>query len=273
MKIIVSDIRQFDSEFSFKEALNKLDKKRISRINSLKSPEDKKRSLTAGLLINYAMRELNINSEIKSDSHGKLFWDNNSELFFNISHSGNFATIAYGNTPVGIDIQKFRNINDGVAKRFLSTAEYEVLQACDSGFTSHFPLCANNDMAFPHDCPSTPGAPLCVHNDMASAQNKNKQQYLNTLWSIKEAYIKLTGLGLFYDMRQCVVNMMAGTISEFAGSSEGSVSQNPPAYKQTAFVKHFSFISDNDTYNLSVCSHQDNVPNTYRLLNFKEMTN
>lgn len=49
---------------------------------------------------------------------------------FNLSHSGGWAALAVCSTaPIGIDIEAFRPIEDGIAKRFFAPAEYATLNA------------------------------------------------------------------------------------------------------------------------------------------------
>lgn len=208
MKILISDIRQFDNDNSFAAAFDKVSKYRQDRINSLKQSDDKKRSLAAGLLLGYAMTASNIKGNIVPNEHGKPFFENITSFHFNISHSGNYSVIAYDSVAVGIDIQKFRPINDSVAKHFLSDNEYK-----------------------------------CLSDD-----NIKRQDTLNVLWTIKEAYIKLLGIGLSYDMRNCSINIEASTISDSM---------------QTAYFKHFELNIGKEIYNLTVCSQNNSFPHDY----------
>lgn len=49
---------------------------------------------------------------------------------FNLSHSGGWAALAVGqDVPLGIDIEAYRPVDDGVARRFFSAAEYADLSS------------------------------------------------------------------------------------------------------------------------------------------------
>lgn len=60
--------------------------------------------------------------------HGKPFLPGGPA--FNLSHSGGLACLAiHPDTPLGVDIERFRTVEDGVAKRFFSDAEYSGLSS------------------------------------------------------------------------------------------------------------------------------------------------
>ncbi len=50
--------------------------------------------------------------------HGKPFFENLTDFHFNISHSGELNVIAVSDKAVGIDIEKLRNADLRIAKRF-----------------------------------------------------------------------------------------------------------------------------------------------------------
>ena len=79
-------------------------------------------------------------------------------LYFNMSHSGKYVVIAVSDVDVGIDVEhKAKNYRQ-VAKRFFCEEEYRSICACPD-------------------------------------ETEQKQCFLE-IWTKKEAYIKLTGLGM-----------------------------------------------------------------------------
>lgn len=52
----------------------------------------------------------------------------NSDLYFNLSHSGMYVLCACGDEQVGCDVQSIKNYNEKIAKRFYTANEYEVLR-------------------------------------------------------------------------------------------------------------------------------------------------
>jgi len=87
-------------------------------------------------------------SPIKRDALGRPFFEN-SRLFVSHSHSGTLCISAVSGAPVGIDIEKIRDIDMRLAKR------------------------------------------LCCENEAVNDINE-----LLSLWTLKEAYLKLIGTGL-----------------------------------------------------------------------------
>ncbi|MBQ8504092.1 MAG: 4'-phosphopantetheinyl transferase superfamily protein [Clostridia bacterium] len=62
----------------------------------------------------------------------------NSNLHFNLSHSGNFVLCVCGEEKVGCDIQLLKECNEKIAKRFFSNSEFQLLSKSenkDSDFT------------------------------------------------------------------------------------------------------------------------------------------
>lgn len=52
-----------------------------------------------------------------------------SDIYFSISHSGNYVLFALGFAELGIDIQKYKNCNaERIAKRVFHNSEYEYLK-------------------------------------------------------------------------------------------------------------------------------------------------
>ena len=54
------------------------------------------------------------------------------DLYFNISHSGDYVACALSDHPVGMDIQKETEYKDRVARRVFSETEYELLQKSEN---------------------------------------------------------------------------------------------------------------------------------------------
>ena len=66
--------------------------------------------------------------EILRDIYGKPYLKD-SELCFNISHSGEYLAIAISESPVGIDIQKEKNIREGMYRKVVQPMERPLIGA------------------------------------------------------------------------------------------------------------------------------------------------
>ncbi|MCQ2080144.1 MAG: 4'-phosphopantetheinyl transferase superfamily protein [Lachnospiraceae bacterium] len=137
----------------------------ITKINKPASKDHKYDSYIAHKLLNQLT---NIDDrEIIKNEYGKPYY-NNSSIFFNLSHSNNFACCYLDIQEVGVDIQYFKETNKfiNISKRFFKEEEYNYI--IDS-------------------------------NDSLLAFYR--------IWSAKESYIKLKGLGLSISLNSFLVEL------------------------------------------------------------------
>lgn len=93
-----------------------------------------------------------------SNMYGKLAIDSKGQLSFNWSHSGNWIVFSMDCEPVGIDVEKIREIDVvNIAKRFFDRQEFEQID---------------------------------------KLKHKRRLSHFFRLWTLKESYIKWKGTGL-----------------------------------------------------------------------------
>ena len=123
--------------------------------------DDQYRSLIAQLLMRICINEYSgctlSKMEFISDSHGKPFLSGFNDIYFNISHSGEWIVCAVDVRPIGIDVEYIHDISLHIAQRFFSLSESKQLFL------------------------QSPGSQL---------------DYFYKLWTLKESYIKAIGVGL-----------------------------------------------------------------------------
>ena len=133
-----------------KEKMQKLNKKRA-----------KKLSVAAGALVRRAIaEEFNIDKDsirFRRDKKGKPYTES-AKVEFSISHSKSIAVCAISDRPVGIDIEKMRDVNFNVAKRLFTPDEQKYV---------------------------------------FQIKKLQKQRFFE-VWTRKEAYVKLLGYGIPY---------------------------------------------------------------------------
>lgn len=123
MKVYIANI----SGVSFQNAcLCRLDKARLEKLKRLKQTEDKKRCLTAGLLIDdFVLRHQE--QKILQGAYGKPYVEGGP--CFSISHSGEYVLLAVDNCSVGCDVEKLAEKNfTGLAKRVFHKNEQTLLE-------------------------------------------------------------------------------------------------------------------------------------------------
>ncbi|QSX05647.1 4'-phosphopantetheinyl transferase superfamily protein [Sedimentibacter sp. zth1] len=158
----IYDVSQLNNEMVYEMIYKKLSdieqwKDRIDMIKRYKFDEDKKRSMAAGILILSLMKQYGItNYELVRNDYGKPYFKESNGLFFNISHSGNYAVCSVGTEENGADIEKISSYDLDIAKKFFHNNEYKSII---------------NSVNYP--------------NEM-----------FTRIWTLKESYIKAKGKGL-----------------------------------------------------------------------------
>lgn len=148
-------------EHWYLKALERVDKLKKQRIARFVYKEDAYRSLLADVLLRSILHDqLHLSDEdmvFGTNEYGKPYLVNRDDIFFNLTHSGDWVGCVIGQTPVGIDIELIQPIDFSIAKRFFSPEEYFSLQKQSS---------------------------------------ENRLDFFYGLWTLKESYIKAVGKGL-----------------------------------------------------------------------------
>ncbi len=192
----------FLEESMLQAALPLVDIRRRERIMQIKSNKNRALSLAAGVLLSYAVNtwkermkdsfvqtdaeqvmnyltEENkqtavIIPETKAGAHGKPYLKNVQDVFFNLSHSGEYVVCVMSDCEIGVDIQQYRkNIKEGLLNKVLHESEKNLHQACTK---------------------------------------EEKEACFYRIWAAKEAYAKYTGEGLSVDFRLLLTDFKEGII-------------------------------------------------------------
>lgn len=101
------------------------------KISKLCFEIDRKLSLYGEILVRrYISKTLGIsNSNIifETNSYGKPYLKGYPDFHFNISHTRNAVAVAFSEFEIGIDIEKIRDVDLRIAKRFFFGAEWEYI--------------------------------------------------------------------------------------------------------------------------------------------------
>ena len=125
LKIYYGHIQLVRNPLVFDKWLKKMNNNRQEKILRCKSEFDKRRSLLAGILLNYGL---------ENNRFAK-------QVFYSISHSGNYVICVLSDRRVGIDIEnKFRSVFseskeeqlDKIAGKCLTMGEEIHFQSCES---------------------------------------------------------------------------------------------------------------------------------------------
>jgi 4'-phosphopantetheinyl transferase len=176
IEVYVRSIIDLMDKEAFDHTMSEIDTKRVEKIMKCFNPAEKRRSLGAALLImqgleNY-LAEKKISFDLKQleyeyEENGKPRFKQFPEIYFNISHSGDYVVCAFSKEPVGIDIQQMNENATKIASRYYSKAEQEQLEMSSRKV-----------------------------NYTPKQQEKEKMELFFWLWTAKESYIKYTGKGM-----------------------------------------------------------------------------
>lgn len=231
MKVYLSSIEELKDAASYDAAFLRITEDRKSALVKYYAIEDRKRSIIAGLLLNYALYEyhfqaqfqtINSNKEeieqlsfdtllttelqlcqINKKENGKPFCFNEPGFFYNISHSGECVICAVSDEEVGADIQVIKkNCSNSLAKKMMSEKEYLKFRTMDL---------------------------------------EQQKKFLYYIWTVKESACKYTGMGLKQEFRNMEVDINAKQIYLLKE-------------QKTIFYKMLEVKND---YLLSVCYHSD----------------
>lgn len=157
MEVYYFDIEPLRNKTVFDAQLKNISEDRVERIEKAQATADKLRLMGSGLLINFIKRKYFVDSDVDIDKHGKPYFVN-SDLKFNLSHSGRFVVAAVSDYEVGIDIQKKKADKHRIAEKNFLQGE-------------------------------------CAYIN-AGANDEERHQRFCEVWTLKEAYLKNIGMGL-----------------------------------------------------------------------------
>lgn len=98
--------------------------------------KDLYRSVIGEILVRtYLCKKINcINSQLRfqKNEYGKPYLSGNNEIFFSISHSGDWVCGAFSNQEAGVDIEEIDSKNIDIAKRFFCQSECDYIYHSNS---------------------------------------------------------------------------------------------------------------------------------------------
>ena len=122
-------------------------------------------------------------------------------IYFNLSHTDGLVVCAVSDAPVGCDVEKVKEAPKGVAERFFHLNEKMYLEKCFEDYDREF----------------------------------------FRLWTMKESYLKMTGEGMHFPMKDFEVCIAAGNV----------ILRNKK--KQSCFIKEYHIPG----YQISVCAEEE----------------
>ena len=112
------------------------------RADRCRKPENARCTIVAGALLRYCAKQY-LGTEaftLEKNEHGKPRLKEWPGFYFNISHSGHWVVLAWGNTEVGIDVQTMDSDEktEKIAHRFFTRPERDYVMQTQGGKTERF---------------------------------------------------------------------------------------------------------------------------------------
>lgn len=203
--IYAANVSELKDEAMYKAAYHKVTDERRKKTDSLRLRKDRMLSLGAELLLLQGLKRfgLNLNEMIYHyGENGKPYLTGVHDVHFNLSHSDEIVICAISPWEIGCDVERLHDINVEIAKRFFCETEYDMI------------------------------------NREKTAEKK--QEMFFRLWTLKESFIKATGMGMSMPMKSFCINI---------GKDGISVKQD--LNQKTYYFQEFNFLRD---YKCSLCS-------------------
>ncbi|WP_010097998.1 4'-phosphopantetheinyl transferase family protein [Ornithinibacillus scapharcae] len=140
-----------------------LSETRKEKTKKYKFEIDAKRSICAEVLIRFILcRKFqtsysNVEILFQYNPYGKPYIDDMAGQYFNISHGGNWVVCAWSDKEIGVDVDRIKDIDLGVAEHYFSKSEYE---------------------------------------ELIQKDGDDRQRRFMDYWTLKESYVKYKGRGL-----------------------------------------------------------------------------
>ncbi len=116
----------------FEACLEAVSDERRARVLSLAHEDDRALSLCAGLALDACLRTVGLREceePIVRDEHGKPRLSRHLARHFSLSHSGEWAVCALGESPLGIDIERAREVRAAaLAARYFTPQEAALVE-------------------------------------------------------------------------------------------------------------------------------------------------
>ncbi len=118
-KLFYININQIRSEEIFSQVKNHLSDYRLEKTDRCARYNDKLRSAAAGLLIDCGLEFYHLCEKTATYSYtnnGKPSIAGHPEIHFSVSHSGDYVVCAFTSNPVGVDIERVKNVKPSMIK-------------------------------------------------------------------------------------------------------------------------------------------------------------
>ena len=128
----VCEISAFDAPEKYEKAYSSLCAGRRERVDSYRKEDDKKRALAASVLLQDCLSESGVSVfSIVYGENGKPYLKDRCDIFFSLSHSGDYAVCAIYDREVGVDVEKISGASEKLIRKVTADSEFDFLMSLD----------------------------------------------------------------------------------------------------------------------------------------------
>lgn len=159
VKVYTADATVLKDEQLYRRLYTGLDVSRRAKADRFRFEKDKRLSVAAGALLQYALQMENVREpSFDITSNGKPYLVGEESLHFNLSHSEGMVMCAIAEKEVGCDVEKKAVLNRRLAEYVMTEYELDRIYGLE--------------------------------------RNMEQQEMFFRLWTLKESYMKATGFGI-----------------------------------------------------------------------------
>lgn len=219
VKTYIADASSLKDEVLYRKLYRSLDAARRTKADWFLFSKDKRLCVGAGVLLMHALQEENImDFSIALHANGKPYLVGVQNLYFNLSHSEDMVMCVISDQEAGCDVEKIAAFDKDLADYVMTKKELEQ-----------------------------------IYN---FSDQKEQQVMFFRLWTLKESYMKATGLGL---------KLEPGTFAMTV--NKNGICVTPPADDRKFYFKEYFM---GDEYCFSCCSLENQFCETMTEVDFKE---
>lgn len=168
MEVYLFSLASLQNEHMQQKAMKQLPESDRIYIEGIKSRKKRLTSLGGRMLLQYIARMHGFEAfHLMYGENGKPYFSDITDVFFNISHSGEYLILAWSHKEIGIDIEQMRNVLPKFPEKMLSSTDFSCWQK---------------------------------HSDL------EKKKCFFELWTRKESIIKLHGGSIFQKAKEFSVS-------------------------------------------------------------------
>ncbi len=202
IEIYTADVTALEDTELYTALYRSVSKQRQEKTDSYRFRKDKCLSLGAGVLLERALYKAGVRDfTMTTEKNQKPRLACREDIHFNLSHSGTKVMCVLSDCDVGCDVEQVRDIDIAVARRFFYHEEYDAL--------------------------------------LAAPESRRRELFFR-YWTLKESFMKATGLGFMLPLSSFCILL---------GEKGISVRQQADGREY-----HFRELALDDGYKYAVCS-------------------